>query len=192
MSPHLLLAGIGLILVGCSTVPVPIRGWTRDLCHPGLRAVRVPQSAVMARAVARLLAVARPELPYDDIEAVVVDGPADFVAAVCHTRRRATIMVSAAAADMAGDDREPERVLARMVAHELAHIAYHGPGQPRPAPQDAEREADAHGIQYFERAGYGCHWWVDNIGVRFWRDDPEERARAADACRTAILPAGQR
>lgn len=55
---------------------------------------------------------------------------------------------------------ERERVLARTLAHELAHIAL---GHGIVASPQAELEAEALGIYYFELAGFDCRWWVEYV-----------------------------
>lgn len=52
---------------------------------------------------------------------------------------------------------ERARILARTLAHELAHLALGHRGRTSPADELA---AEALGIDYFERAGFDCRWWV--------------------------------
>ena len=45
--------------------------------------------------------------------------------------------------------------------------ALHGPGRrPLPEPEQREREADALGIYYYERAGYDCRDWAASATAR--------------------------
>ena len=65
------------------------------------------------------------------------------------------------------DAGELETSLARTLARELAHHALHGPGRrPLPEPEQREREADALGIYYYERAGYDCRDWAASATAR--------------------------
>lgn len=81
---------------------------------------------------------------------------------------------------------QSERVLARTLAHELAHIALgHGPVQSA----RAELEAEALGLYYFELAGFDCRWWVDYVraaeetdGRRGWPALHEVIEHDAQAC----------
>jgi hypothetical protein len=84
---------------------------------------------------------------------------------------------------------ERERILARTLAHELAHLVL---GHRTAASPAQELAAEALGIHYFERAGFDCRWWVDYVGRAGetagrpgWPARAELVAHAADACARA-------
>jgi hypothetical protein len=88
-----------------------------------------------------------------------------------------------------------ERVLARTLAHELAHIAL---GHTHAASPAGELEAEALGIRYFELAGLDCRWWVayvataaETAGRHGWPPLREVIVHDGEACARARADLGR-
>ncbi|MGH7268713.1 MAG: hypothetical protein ACREMB_28175 [Candidatus Rokuibacteriota bacterium] len=91
--------------------------------------------------------------------------------------------------------RDGERILARTLAHELAHIAL---GHTHAASPRAELDAEALGIRYFELAGLDCRWWVayvasaaETAGRHGWPPLREVIAHDRQACARARADLGR-
>ncbi|HYE92359.1 MAG TPA: hypothetical protein VEA38_15120 [Terriglobales bacterium] len=173
---------------------VPIAGWHRPACY-GARAVRSPWDDELARLFDRLASVASADLPADRVIAVADGLGGGRAAAVCSDGRRLTVMVGAGYLNASREWPARTVVLARLIGHELAHVALRhfalGDHTALPAPDhlEAEREADELAAYYMERAGIPCRDWVDYVGLMFtglaWLTPAAEREAIIRACELA-------
>jgi hypothetical protein len=80
-------------------------------------------------------------------------------------------------------------LLARYLAHELAHAALGHLGLIAEDPTVLELEADELGVFYVERSGIGCRPWVEAIGDAWtsphWPTVDAERRGIDQACQLA-------
>jgi hypothetical protein len=157
-------------LTACAPALTPIAGWTRGLCVDKAVAVTSPWDDAVRRVYGRLRDVARLDLATDDVAVVVVTGPPTvdgYTQAggwVCRAGAETTIALHAWTLETAFDGADPEAALARVMAHELAHVVLHlGPEARQADPLRREWEADRLGAYYFARAGFPCQSWLDDL-----------------------------
>jgi hypothetical protein len=198
-----LLAGLIVSMVSaCSPIPsapqlTPIPGWTRPLCGPGV-AVSSPWDGQIRATYARLWEVVQRDTGPQDVEVVVVQHSAPLAAVSCtrHTEAGAmtTIMLQARVMRLASTAAQPDIIIARILAHELAHLALHqGPQADSLDTVTKEYEADELGVYYYERAGFDCQQWVDGIGRwAAWGYAPLENERLTVRAACALAKQGKR
>lgn len=186
-----------LLAFGCATPAPretwqPIASWTRPLCATGIVPVEGPGESRFYRVYERLLVIAKPDLPADIVvSAVLVSGRGSSEwestttahgsgagprwAWTCIDRggrqRYATIMLSTAALADMERDRDPDAAIARLLAHEFAHVAG----------MRSEDDAERLGVYYAERAGFDCRRWVTGIAPH-WIPREDRRVVLARAC----------
>ena len=158
-----------------------------------MRPVTTSDDETLRRVFDAVLAVARADLPRApqsdapavSLELVAVERPWRDrwrVAAVCVRGTVVSILVNASTLPALLQDRGGP--LARVLAHELAHVTLrHAPGDHVPT---IELEADTLGAYYAERAGYPCRrsatWGIQGWAVRQWPDPAAYRAAVHAAC----------
>jgi hypothetical protein len=198
-----LLAGLMVsVVAGCSvasstTELTPIAGWSRPLCGAGV-AVRSPWDGQIRDVYARLWEVAQRDTGPRDIEVVVVQRSAPLAIASCtydaNGGAMTTIILPVRVMRLASTSLQPDVIIARILAHELAHVALHQ--NPRADSLDTvtrEYEADELGVYYYERAGFDCQRWVDGIGRwAAWGYAPEANERLTVRAACALAKQGQR
>jgi hypothetical protein len=170
----------------------PIAGFKRELCGGGIVAVRSPWDRAITEVYGRLLRAADPDLHGADLAIVVVKSNLmpGRPAFACGYRQHATIAVTAVAVAEVMESPEPPILLARLIAHELAHVSLGHLDAGRVANDRADEiDADTLGTYYFERAGYDCRRWVGEI-TRVWRAShwasaDDERRGISKACDAA-------
>jgi hypothetical protein len=158
----LLLGAAATIAAGCAAPTyTPIADWRRNLCVREAVAVETPWDADVRRVLERLHGSSGPGAARTPPAIVVVTGPpmtrpGHFVDAwICGP----TIVLHANAVADAARSADLHRILATIVAHELAHLVL-GHGTSTRDPVQLEFEADALGAYFFDKAGYDCAWWV--------------------------------
>ncbi len=159
-----LLAGIATIVIagGCAQPAYePMARWDRDLCVRRAVAVHTPWDADVQRVLGQLHGRSGPWSRQPLPAIVVVTGPpmtrpGHFADGwVCGP----TIVLHANAVAEAARSADRDRLLATIVAHELAHLVL-GHGTSARDPVQLEFEADALGAYFFEKGGFDCDWWV--------------------------------
>jgi hypothetical protein len=198
-----LLAGlIVFTLAGCSAVPssdelTPIAGWARPLCEPVV-AVRSRWDGQIRNVYARLWQVVERDTGPRDVEVVVVQHSAPLAAASCTRYTEAgtmtTIMLPVRVMRALSTAAQPDMIIARIVAHELAHVALHQDSRSDSLDRvTMEYEADELGVYYYERAGFDCQRWVDGIGRwAAWGYAPQENERLTVRAACALAKQGKR
>jgi hypothetical protein len=149
------------------TTFAPVDSWTGTLCRPGARAVRTPYDGDVIDTYERIAAIAHGDLPRDR-SLVIVDDLRDAAGLACGDADAFTIAVNA---QVLHEMREwPARrvLLARLIAHEVAHVALGHLRRPNLDLVAMEREADELAAFYLERAGIPCRDWVDVVGIGWW------------------------
>jgi hypothetical protein len=180
----------------------PIAGFKRDLCGGGIVPVRSPWDRDISEVYGRLLRAADTDLRGADLAIVVVKSnpTPGRPAFACGYRQHATIAVTAAALAEVMDAPEPPLLLARLIAHELAHVSLGHLDAGRAGNDRADEvDADTLGTYYFERAGFDCRRWVGEV-TRVWRAshwasaDDERRGigKACDAAKRGERPPARR
>jgi hypothetical protein len=196
---------VGLIvamLAGCSTASspgevTPIAGWNRPLCGRGA-AVSTPWDAEIRRVYGRMWQVVEKDTGPRDVEVTVVADSGSLDPASCTaiagSAPTTTIMIPVGLIRAISMYPQPDIVIARILAHELAHVALHQ--DPRATALDTvtmEYEADELGVYYYERAGFDCQYWVDGIGRwATWGYAPEQNERRAVRAACALAKQGKR
>jgi hypothetical protein len=199
------LAAAGLVaavLAACSVTGskpelTPIPGWTRPLCGPRV-AVTSPWDRQIQGVYEKLWQVVRSDTDARDVEVVVVKTPKPEAASSCTSftgsAPSTTIMVPARWMPSISTWPQPDLIIARILAHELAHLVLHQ--DPRSAPLDdvtKEYEADELGVYYYETAGFDCLEWVTAINRwAAWGYAPLENERHAVRSACALAKQGQR
>lgn len=147
---------------GCAPATfTPISGWRRDLCVKDAVAVQTPWDADVHRVLRRLHGRSGPWSQQPTPAIVVVTGPpmtrpGHFADGwICGS----TIVLHANAVADAARSADSGRLLATIIAHELAHLVL-GHGTSTRDPAQLEFEADALGAYFFEKGGFDCAWWV--------------------------------
>jgi len=162
--------------------------WTGPVCRDGAHAVHTPWDRDVLQTYERLVRAAEAELPRDR-GLVVVDELGEAVAAVCGDATRFTVAVSGRALHEMRHSPARHVLLARFVAHELAHVSLSHLTMRGGDVLAMEREADELAAYYLERAGTPCREWVDTIGIAWdipaWSSRTDERIAIARACELA-------
>jgi len=175
-----------------SVTLTPIANFKRDLCGGGIVAVRSPWDRDISDVYAKLLRAADADLRGADLAIVVVKSGTTpgRPAFACGYRQHATIAVTASAVAEVMESAEPPLLLARLIAHELAHVSLgHLDAGRAGNDRTDEIDADTLGTYYFERAGYDCRRWVAEV-TRVWRashwaSSEDERKGIGKACDAA-------
>ncbi|MBI2207793.1 MAG: M48 family metalloprotease [Candidatus Rokubacteria bacterium] len=159
-----LLLGIATAIgvVACARATfTPIADWRRDLCVREAVAVHTPWDAGVHRVLHKLHSRSGPWSRQPLPAIVVVTGPpmtrpGHFADGwICGS----TIVLHANAVADAARSADSDRMLATIIAHELAHLVL-GHGTSARDPAQLEFEADALGAYFFEKGGFDCAWWV--------------------------------
>jgi hypothetical protein len=165
-----------------------VAGWRGPLCRDGARAVRTPWDDDVVATYERIARAAAADLPRWRA-LVVADDLGEAAAIVCGDPDAFTIAVSARVLHEMREWPARPILIARFIAHEVAHVAL---GHLRLEGLDVvamEREADELAAFYLERAGIPCRDWVDMIGVTVgtlaWLSVEAEREAIAAACELA-------
>lgn len=164
------------------------------LCYEGAVAATTPWNEAVQRIYDQVWRVVSEDAAGKDVSLAVVDAPSTLPdAAACGVSRRATVIVSAQTLGRVTSWPDAEPAIVRLIAHELAHVVLHvGRGQ-EPDFKTQEYEADELGVYYFERAGFDCQKWVQNIGISITGQyDTEWNLRQAAKAACNLAKAGRK
>lgn len=169
----------------------------RPLCFDGAVAVESPWNDTVRRLHDKMKRTVSDELGAKEVSITVVDGPSTLPSGgTCGSGRRASVVFSLNALRSLRAYRDAEWPIARILAHEFAHIVLHQNSADSLHEHDQavrEYEADELGVYYFERAGYDCREWVNGVGpLVLARYDTAENQRSALRIACDLARRGQR